>query len=569
MENLIEALTHEDIENLTTYITNYGTTHYQPLEADLSHILRFWGRNKMNLYKMFGERLTVSDFITFNMDESSLGDVLDTTLIYPARPTTASDFISQVKSLDWNAFETPKRVDEYGNNTGDGYWHIVGERALATNRVETDMVIHFPNGRTYKVGEGAKASKVLSKVAEGFGLTGYEEFRLAHSLCLNEKTLRGKLTLSIHPLDFLTMSDNDSGWSSCMRLRANCDVDEREHQGEYSQGPVEMMNSSCVVIAYLEAKVPMLITSRDGSKSFEWNNKKWRSLFIVNEDLICPIKGYPYNNDELDTYCVKTLKKMAEERLGYYYVQEDKPYYNDTSGTFYNGCRNITFKFHTEKMYCDISGLRYRNCYIGPKFYHPDTPSYIDFNYSGESECIICGRSYDTMWYSHEDDLVHYQPVCIGCGGKVYCCDCEQYVSVEDAVYEYDDWYCVNCIENNTMKCPICGDHRRDRDMIFIDLCHTFPNDKVPKDCIPSMCRDYTIVYYSCGDICRDCVEDDKHMIELFGTPVRDNRIDAKELMKHYYAGNTEWMDILDITKSTMERLTRDFPKEIIEAEDS
>ena len=28
-----------------------------------------------------------------------------------------------------------------------------------------------------------------------------------------------------------------------------------------------------------------------------WNSKKWRELFIVNEDIISAVKQYPYEND--------------------------------------------------------------------------------------------------------------------------------------------------------------------------------------------------------------------------------------------------------------------------------
>ena len=51
-------------------------------------------------------------------------------------------------------------------------------------------------------------------------------------------------------------------------------------KGEYRQGTVEMMNSECVVVAYLESTTNMTI--RDG----EWNSKRWRELFVVDENVL-------------------------------------------------------------------------------------------------------------------------------------------------------------------------------------------------------------------------------------------------------------------------------------------
>ena len=96
----------------------------------------------------------------------------------------------------------------------------------------------------------------------GQSLEEFEDFRIKHSRILSEKEFIGRLSLSIHPLDFMTMSDNDSDWSSCMSWRT-C--------GSYRRGTVEMMNSPCVVVAYLSASKPMVL---DRGSHFKWNIKK-------------------------------------------------------------------------------------------------------------------------------------------------------------------------------------------------------------------------------------------------------------------------------------------------------
>ena len=54
-----------------------------------------------------------------------------------------------------------------------------------------------------------------------FNIDGCEEFRIKHSQILNQKELVGNINLSIHPMDFWTLSDNDCGWSSCMSWMEN------------------------------------------------------------------------------------------------------------------------------------------------------------------------------------------------------------------------------------------------------------------------------------------------------------------------------------------------------------
>ena len=75
--------------------------------------------------------------------------------------------------------------------------------------------------------------RVLSKIATAYNLPGFEDFRIAQSLVTNQANLKGYITLSIHPLDYMTMSDNNCGWDSCMSW---------QEEGCYRQGTVEMMN---------------------------------------------------------------------------------------------------------------------------------------------------------------------------------------------------------------------------------------------------------------------------------------------------------------------------------------
>ena len=78
----------------------------------------------------------------------------------------------------------------------------------------------------------------------------FEQMRIKHSQILNKKRLKGTLCLSIHPLDYITISDNNCDWDSCMTWTGD------DCPGEYRLGTLEMMNSPSVVVAYLDSKEP-------------------------------------------------------------------------------------------------------------------------------------------------------------------------------------------------------------------------------------------------------------------------------------------------------------------------
>lgn len=197
-------------------------------------------------------------------------------------------------SLKWN-------LHRLGQN-----WHV-----LATNRWdgETFQVPLKDEGKFITVQENSKVIKTIGKILQKYPeITEQEtwtEFVNTHSLVLNNKKVTGNLCLSIHPLDYVTASDNDSCWDSCMNWRDD---------GDYHGGTIEMMNSPYVVCAYLESETPMNL-----GNGMLWNNKKWRQFFIVHNDFIAAIKGYPVWNRELEAIVLAWLKELAE-KAGYSYL---------------------------------------------------------------------------------------------------------------------------------------------------------------------------------------------------------------------------------------------------------
>ena len=114
---------------------------------------------------------------------------------------------------------------------------------------------------------GQKIIKTIQKVLNFYGYDMsnglFEEFRNKVSNITTSSNIKSNLVLSIHPIDYMTMSDNNCGWSSCMSWKNN---------GMYSDGTIEMMNSNMIIVAYLESDNPFIVNNHIIP------NKSWRTL---------------------------------------------------------------------------------------------------------------------------------------------------------------------------------------------------------------------------------------------------------------------------------------------------
>jgi hypothetical protein len=294
----------------------------------------------------------------------------------------------------------------------------------------------LPNGVKINVDKNTKLMRVLGRYAKAYGLEEeFEKFRLEHSLALNQKSYTGELCISIHPLDYATMSDNDNNWSSCMSWSG----------GEYCRGTVEMMNSSCVIVAYL----------RDPNKNFlYWNSKKWRELFVVNETLITGIKGYPYQSTELENYVIEMLRELAEKNWGYTYLD---PKEKEVARSDYELTKIASdelgncYCFTTNAMYNDFRSRNQEHTHL-VAVREGVANRDIEIDYSGLSQCMVCGSTTSCF----EDEGCLFCDDCIKT--PMYCYDCGRIVDEEDVIYAHGGvGLCQECFRVNTATDPISG----------------------------------------------------------------------------------------------------------------
>lgn len=390
-------------------------------KADISYILRNWRDSKSEyLYNLFGGELILSKNVTITKTKE------DFTLEFSALCEKYYTFI----------YQATRQLLETGISKGyleranyyDYLWMLnqffVGD-VLFENKTNLEIDLPAPDGRSLKFQVGSKAMRALSKIVETYNLDveAFEDFRLDHSRILNQKTFTGNLCLSIHPLDYMTMSDNENDWSSCMSWR---------DEGCYRAGTVEMMNSPSTIVAYLASEDDMSLLDYNPS-NIRWNNKKWRSLFVIDNRFITSVKGYPYQQEDLTRIIIGWLAELAYANLGWEYDNNIYSYKHtcpiaDTGTTFRfitNGWMYNDFGSTTH--YCTLAASAYG--------YH------IKFCYGGEALCMHCGGS---LTSESEQNLL-----CNDCYSGSYCAHCGCHAHEDELYCALDgEFVCEDCLSD-------------------------------------------------------------------------------------------------------------------------
>lgn len=378
--------------------------------------LFYWNEGKMEyLYKLFGHKLRLSKTITISADSTSLIERLQA-------DSTIADFRDQY----FRALRETGDPDFY--RLRYSFMDLVSYTCLAHNKYI------FEN---FKVDDielkyGMKVMKPLKKVCERLGLGDeFEKFRLAHSRILNTKEHHGTLSLSIHPIDYMTMSDNENGWTSCMSWREN---------GEYHLGTLEMMTSPYIIVASLDSKSAQMLY-----ESGTWPSKKWRTLIVVHPHIITAIKDYPYQSDELETAALQWVRELAQENLGW---ELDPTIHQHKRGKILDIESPYTYYFRTNAMYNDFNCRDYHNCLL-PKEPPHIADCHVNINYSGPTICVWCGNLIENYDEFGTDCLL-----CPSCNATKfnYCDYCNERVHPSEEMYTVDGLeLCYCCFDENAI----------------------------------------------------------------------------------------------------------------------
>lgn len=296
------------------------------------------------------------------------------------------------------------------------------------------------------------------------------------SRIIQEDKITGTLCISVHPLDFLSSSENDHNWRSCHAL-----------DGEYRAGNLSYMVDDGTVMIYLKSEHNATLPNFPAS--VPWNSKKWRVLLFFSNDREMLFLGrqYPFQadgaadfiskkllpafgiHDGWTNWSITTIDNVTIDNEIRYLNQEYLPV-----GGLLRAKRDLIKDGKNALNYndllhssCYIPMYSYRKVKVKNGFYwlgeeeteicHYGTPN-TQFVLGGETYCLKCNEhpitKSGTVMCSHCEELYgHTNDDDYG-----YCACCGRHFDLSFGVWlENGDCVCDRCAPNRVGTCDICG----------------------------------------------------------------------------------------------------------------
>lgn len=358
-------------------------------------------------------------------------------------------------------------VDQYS----DSLSYFINEQREGFFDNKTVMSFYI-EGCDIQIPQGMKISKAIGRYwANELSPERIDMIQCEMSRIIQENKITGKLCLSIHPLDFLSASENQHNWRSCHAL-----------DGEYRAGNLSYMLDEVTVMAYIKSDANTCLPRFP--ESVPWNNKKWRCLFFFDRlrGLVYAGRQYPF----FSHVALDLVRQCLFEPVNYFIshrvntIPMGVPWkHNCTQECEING-EFVTFNspYIFESNECipltqwvqDASASMHFNDLLRSSYYSPWTLRYntsagritklnqlSPMIVGNAIPCLKCGTHYicnsDVVLCKdcalEDEDLEReWLLTCDNCGG---------HIMEGDEVYEGGMTLCESCIEDNTVHCDNCG----------------------------------------------------------------------------------------------------------------
>lgn len=325
------------------------------------------------------------------------------------------------------------------------------------NLTSKNYYITIDKNHEVKIPKGYKVLKAFKLIEDNESII--TEIQQEASAIIQMNCCTGYLCFSVHPLDFLSLSENTSNWRSCHAL-----------DGEFRSGNLSYMLDSATLICYIKSSYDVKLPRFP--EQVKWNNKKWRTLLFFSNDRNMLIAGRQY------PYTISGAMNMIKD---FYLPAAGFHKYGIWHDTLMTTLReNDDFSFYFPRLipvgnsliplgtlFRTGAGLRLHfDDVLNSSFYSPiyayfndnwsqtgDTDSLNTRFYVGKDvPCPICGEHniyFPEEMSCEECDRKNYEP-CECCGDPVY---------IDDAYYDADgNILCEDCYTNELHRCPHCND---------------------------------------------------------------------------------------------------------------
>lgn len=292
----------------------------------------------------------------------------------------------------------------------EAFQAAVGEYSTTLSEAALD-VVRSRGG--IKCATGQKTSRIIGKLCRQFGVDGHKRYNAVFAQiadALNPLQIHRTAILSVHPCDFLEMSNRDNTWHSCHGLDS----------GRYQMGTLSYMVDGVSMVFYT--------VDNDVIDHFYRAPRRSRQMYFLQDNMLFQSRMYPSDaNDLMDQYR-SIVQKAIADCLGVPNLWTLKKERQDISGHCESA--NGSMQYPDYDYYGNISVLK-------------DTELNGVFVIGAPPICVCCGRKIS----SRETRLK------CGCADTVVCKDCGETVSVENALYVEATFHCKKCLH----ICAVCG----------------------------------------------------------------------------------------------------------------
>ena len=340
----------------------------------------------------------------------------------------------------------------------------------------SNKVMNNYEHETITIMQGMKLLKAF-KFFEDDAVT-LNKLQSAASMIIQENKIEGTLCLSVHPLDYLSSSENNHNWRSCHAL-----------DGEYRAGNLSYMQDKSTVVCYLRSD--RMERLPNFPPEVPWNSKKWRVLLFFSDswDLLFAGRQYPFSTES----GIEFVKNDLLASVGL-------TGWSDWCGELIKEYNNAGLQFYFSSPYIPIGRkMRSLNEII------VDAEGSLHYNDLLHSTCYTPIYSYrvkqmtfpspfeknnEVMHATKSNTVVHigHKCTCIRCGRNqinmtesMMCDDCELEYGTEDRegfgtcpccgrrfIFDDGGWVesasggegeviCEDCFEDYANQCQCCG----------------------------------------------------------------------------------------------------------------
>ena len=279
---------------------------------------------------------------------------------------------------------------------------------------------------------GQKTSRVINKLCTYLGFSKLDDYNKEYAKyadSLSPLKIKRHTILSVHPIDFLTMSFGNS-WASCHTIdKGNRRGMPYSYSGEYCSGTMSyMLDGTSMVLYTVDA-------SYEGDK-FYTQPKITRQMFHFGEDKLVQSRLYPQGNDgasDLYTTYRNIVQQILSEAFEFPNLwtvgrgTDKASQYICTHGTHYPDYHYVSD--------CTLSRIK-----------GSENEEYIVVGHN--PICIECGEEH------RKDDTIN----CCRTSGGCHCEECGDWIDEDDAIWVDGDMYCRDCVN----YCEHCDEFHRD-----------------------------------------------------------------------------------------------------------